>query len=370
MKYLIFSTIPFEHENFPTENEIVDKNLFGNNVGNMFFFNAIVKSLLREDNLLVRYKNGINIDDFDAGILIHANSIRNGTKKWFENDYNTILNSHIPFILVCVGSDSNANFQIQLDKDLIISIKKCYNLLLERTPSIGVRGNFTKKVLVEQVGISSDRIDVIGCPSVRYFGNKLEKFPRKYPLFSKELKIAVNFTAYYYDLDEAIYLYKILKDFSKSYVIFTDKVEADLIYKHIPVPENRRHELLPTTEDHFIIKQNRARFLARQDKIMQMMHTFDFSIGSRIHQAIISILSGCPALLIAHSSRVLEIAQHHNIPYILRSELVECEPSVEELYYRACMGMIDFYKSYDTKLIEYTNFLEKNNLHVNPDFFL
>lgn len=369
MKYLIFGTIPFEHEDFPSEEEIINKNLFGNNVGNMFFFNAIVKSLLRDGNQLIKYRSGLNVDDFDVGILIHANSIRNGTKEWFENDYKIISNSHIPFVLVCVGADSNPQFQTHLDKELITSIKKCYDLLLERTASIGVRGEFTKQVLIEQVGIQSDKIDVIGCPSVRYFGKNFKKFPRKYPLFSEKLKIAVNFTAYHYDLDEAIYLYKLLKKHSNSFVIFTDKVEADLMFNHTPVPENRRHELLPTSEKHFILRQNRARFLARQDKIMQMMSTFDFSIGSRIHQAIVSILSGCPALLIAHSSRVLEIAQHHNIPYILRTELVEREPSVEELYYRACVGMKDFYESYDEKLLEYTNFLEKNNLSVNPDFF-
>ena len=55
---------------------------------------------------------------------------------------------------------------------------------------------------------------------------------------------------------------------------------------------------------------------------------------------------------------MLEIAQHHNIPYILRSELVKEQPFVEALYYRACLGMRRFYDSYDEKLIEYTDFLQ------------
>ena len=184
------------------------------------------------------------------------------------------------------------------------------------------------------------------------------------------MKIAVNFTGYHYDNDEAIYLYKLLKDFKYSYVIFTDKVEAELLWYHKAVPEDRRHDLLPCTPCHFIIKENRARFLARQDKIMGMLNTFDFSIGSRIHQAIISILSGIPAILIAHSTRVLEIAQYHNIPYILRSELVDKQPSVETLYYRACVEMKKFYDSYDEKLVEYTTFLKKNELNVSEDFII
>lgn len=368
MRYLFFSSIPFEHETIPDEKTIVRKNLFNNNVGNTFFFNAVVRSLLCKENELIRYKPGFDMDSCDAGILVHANSIRNGTAEWFENDYQTIKNSKIPFVLVSVGSDSDSNFETHLEENVIRSIYRCYSLILERVPSIGVRGDMTKKILVEQVGIPSDRIDVIGCPSLRYFGTGFRRFSGEYRHYCKEMKIAVNFTGYHYDNDEAVYLYQLLKEHPHSFVIFTDKVEAELLWYGTAVPVYRRHDLLPGAPDHFIMRENRARFSACQNKIMDMFRTFDFSIGSRIHQAVVALLSGCPAILIAHSSRVLEIAQHHNIPYILRSELVQEQPSVEALYYRACLGMRRFYDSYDEKLIEYTDFLQKNFLKVNPDF--
>lgn len=373
MRYLTFTTIPFEHEeNFPSAEEMVKNNYFGNNIGNLFFTNAIVRSLLFEGNEIVNCKSGIDISSFDAGILMYANHIRNGSKSWFDSDYDMIKNNNIPFVIVCVGSDSDPQFHISLEPEVRESIKKCYSLILSRTESIGVRGDMTKQVLVEQVGIPENRIDVIGCPSVRYFGKNFIKKPLKdyCKIFNDDFKIAVNFTGYHYDNDEAIYLYNLLKKYKRSYVIFTDKVEAELLWYKQDVPQFRRHDLLPTTTNHFIIQQNRARFLAKQEDIMNMMRTFDFSIGSRIHQAIIAILSGCPAILIAHSLRVLEIAQHHRIPYIMRTELIERQPSVEELYYRACIGMNEFYDSYDEKLKEYTDFLQKNNLSVNPDFLL
>lgn len=370
-RYIIYGlTMPFENEREPSDDEIINRNLFGNNIGNIYFYNAVVRSLTCAENRLCHYHNGMDLGKPDVGILIYANIFRSNNEQFINQEYDRIRGTDIPYVLVCAGSDSNPEFETRLNSGVSEISKKLLELILERSASIGVRGEMTKKVLVEQVGIKPESIDVIGCPSVRYFGKNLLKFPRKYPEFSKKLKIAVNFTAYHYDNDEAIYLYQLLKNHRNSFVVFTDKVEADMLFHNVPIPEGRRHELLPTTRNHFMIKENRVRFLLRQDEMMRMMRTFDFSIGSRIHQAIVAILSGCPALLIAHSSRVLEIAQHHKIPYILRSELTERNPCIEELYYRACAGMIEFYNCYDTKLTEYSDFLIKNGLRVNPEFIL
>ena len=286
----------------------------------------------------------------------------------YDNDI--INSSEIPFVMMSIGADSDKNYRMNISELMKSNVSKLFNTILARTPEIGVRGEYTKKLLHDQCNMPLDRIKVIGCPSVRYFGKSLKKFPRKYPPFSDNLKIAVNFTGYHYDLDEAIYLYNVLKHYKNSYVIFTDKCEAELLWYKNPLPEKRQHELLPTTPNHFIIKEGRARFCANQKGIMRMLSTFDFSIGSRIHQAIIAILSGCPALLIAHSTRVLEIAQYHKIPYILRSELTEKNPPLKELYYKTVEDMSNFYKQYDIGLNDYVEYLNKAKLDVNSNFIL
>lgn len=370
MKYLVFSSIPFESE-LVSDSDMIDNNLFINNVGNTFFTNAVYNTLNSTENKIVRYHEGISsCENFDAGILIHANDIRNGMTRVLDYEYEMMEEFKIPFVMMSIGTDSDSSYNTVLDESVRISTHKLFSKILERSPSVGVRGEHTKKIVVEQCNIQENKIDVIGCPSVRYFGNKLKRYSRAFSRFSKDLKIAVNFTAYHYDIDEAIYLYKVLKEFKNSFVIFTDKVEADLLFKNKPVPSSRRHELLPTSAEHFIIKENRARFLVSQKKIMSMMKTFNFSIGSRIHQAIVSILSGTPALLIAHSTRVLEIAKYHKIPYILRSDLVEKSPSIAELYYMTCAAMNDFYDYYDDGLREYSNYLCRNRITINDDFYI
>lgn len=142
----IFSTIPFEHETIPDEKRLSGK-IYSIITLEIHFFNAVVRSLLCKENELIRYKPGFDMDSCDAGILVHANSIRNGTAEWFENDYQTIKNSKIPFVLVSVGSDSDSNFETHLEENVIRSIYRCYSLILERVPSIGVRGDMTKRFL-------------------------------------------------------------------------------------------------------------------------------------------------------------------------------------------------------------------------------
>ena len=368
MRYVVVTRLPFEHEPQLSDKEIVEKNLFTNNVGNLFFTNSVIRTLLKPGNEIVRYKKGLDLNSFDKGILIHANVIRSGCEHVFDYDYNIVSNSNIPFVMMSIGADSNKNFETSLNDGIKERVKSLFNLMLERTPSIGVRGEYTKRVLVEQCDIDSDKIKVIGCPSVRYFGNNLLKHRREFKPFSNDMKIAVNFTAYHYDLDEAIYLYHVLKNYNNSYVIFTDKVEAEMLWYNKPVPESRQHEVLPTSRNHFVIKEGRGRFCANQKSIMKMLNSFDFSIGSRIHQSIVAILSGCPALLIAHSTRVLEIAQYHKIPYILRSDLVSKNPPLEELYYKTLDDMETFYKEYNNGLKDYVDYLCQADLDINPDF--
>ena len=370
MKYMLFDKKPFEHEPYPTDEEMISKNLFLDNIGNLYFSNAVIRSLLNTGNTFHRYTNGMDLNECDYNLLIHANTIRDGGADVYNRWYSEMDTCQKPFVVIGAGTDSWDGFDVYMSQDTIDTIHKCFTRFLERTASIGVRGDYTKRVLVEQVGLPADRIDVIGCPSLRYFGKHLEKFPRKYKRFGKDLRIAVNYTSYCYHNDEALYLHKILKKYKNSYVSFTDLAEAKLLLHGTPLPADRRNDLLPTTPDHFIMQQNRAVFSPTQAGELELFKDFDFSIGSRIHQAVISVLAGCPAMLIAHSVRVLEIAQHHHIPYITRKELITRRPPLWELYYRACWGMRDFYKHYDEKLVEYTDFLQKNGLDVNPDFLL
>ena len=367
-QYLIYGGTPFESEDIG-EREIVEKNMFGGNVGNELFFNSVVRSL--SDNPTHDFSRlGIHhahIDEVKYVILPLANLVRRGCENEISNLYNLLINSCTPFVVIGVGSDSSSNLVPDLSPEVIEIASKFFNAALERTASIGVRGERTQEVFIIALGLPKDRVRVIGCPSVQYFGKRFEKRLEGYQDFSSKTKIAVYYTAYMYDNDEAIFLYKLLKNHKESYVFFTDKVEAELLWDHKPMPQNRVHDLLPTYPGHFIIRGKRANFFATQKRLMESLSGFDFTIGTRIHGIIASILSGVPGILLSTSLRTLEIAQYHNIPYIMRSDIQETT-SVELLYYKACLGMKKFYESYDEKLDVYTAFLRENNLPLSSHY--
>lgn len=363
--------LPFEHENTNVDSMLlVKENRFHNNIGNQYFFNAVVKSLKCNKNNLLSYLDCYNEPDkADYFVFPFANNIKDCFISEYINASILLNKTKQPFIITGVGTDSDSNFRIGFNPETVGIISKFYKEVLNRTTSIGVRGDITKNVLTKAFGIEADKIDVIGCPSIRYYGQHLKK-RNNYNDFSKDLKIGVNFTAYHYDIKEAIFLYNLLEQYKNSFIFFTDKVEADMLLNNIEISQKDRcHELLPTNKNHFIIRENRARFILFQKDLMSCLNTFDFMIGSRIHSSIVAILSGVPSLLIVHSTRVKEIADYHKIPYIMRSE-INSNTSLETLYYKTLYKMQSFYENYDFNLKEYTDFLIKNNIKVNEDFII
>lgn len=360
--------MPFEYEKRIPEDIVIRDNLFSNNIGNQLFFNSVVRSLNCEYNSIFHYGYGCDSPEkMDRFVIPFANNIRNYACDEYEKVFELLRKTDKPFVISGVGTDSDSNFNTKLNDEIVSVVSEFYKEVLRRTESIGVRGEHTKKVLVEKCNIPTDKIDVIGCPSVRYYGNSLKR-PSFSSDFSDESRIAVCFTAYHYDNDEAIFLYNILKNYKNSFVFFTDKVEAEMLRNGKEITDqNRLHDLLPTRRDHFIIREGRARFIPYQADLMKCFNSFSFLIGSRIHMVIAAILSGIPAMLIAHSTRVKEIADYHHIPYVYRNQLHEYS-GVRELYYKALVDMNSFYDNYSKGLEDYRVFMEKNGLVISDSF--
>ena len=145
MKSLIFTNMPMEHEQMPPDKEIVRRNLFSNNVGNEYFFNGVVKTLNCDENTITRYSDKIDEKEFDMALLINANQIKNEYQN-AKQQYETVKKFDIPFTCMCVGSDSNPNFELSLNDETREVIYDLYSEVLNRSTTMGVRGEWTKKV--------------------------------------------------------------------------------------------------------------------------------------------------------------------------------------------------------------------------------
>ena len=363
MKYYIYNYVDKTKIN---NKEYVERNLFNNNIGNLFFLQAVCNSV---DGDIV---NNAYEEEIDAYILPLANMFR-GKKNIKEIDYLYSLlknrgNKNI--VITGVGAQGKYDYtENSTDEQSDKQAKEFCEYILQHSHSIGVRGEFTKSYLMK-IGVEESRIDVIGCPSVRMFGKNFDSHPRKYRIFDKKLKIAVNFTPYNYMENVAIFIYKIFKNNINSFAMLQDQVEYDMIYNGKEIDDIKRvHALLPTYCRNPIILNNRARMFLSVDEWIRCLSTFDFTIGTRIHGNIIAILAGCPAMVIAIDSRTRELAEYHHMPYISADEINE-DTSLELLYYRACAGMNNFYLHYENTLKEYYNFMDKNNIKVKKDWIM
>lgn len=199
-------------------------------------------------------------------------------------------------------------------------------------------------------------MDVIGCPSVRYFGPHFKT--TKYRTFSDDFKIGINFTPGQYKYSWAKFFDKVFRKYNNSYAYFQDIEEGRMLLDNIPMPSSKYHDLLPTFLNHPVIKEKRGKFIVRPDDWMDDISEMDFSIGTRIHGNVIPLLAGVPSMVIAIDSRTAGLADYNNIPYIWWYEITQ-ETTMEELYYRTCSEMSKFYESFYDKYDEYINFFIK-----------
>ncbi|MCR5562125.1 MAG: polysaccharide pyruvyl transferase family protein [Desulfovibrio sp.] len=364
MNYKFCSNYPFEFENHLPDSEIIAKNLFGGNIGNILFQNSVVKSLQSNNTLFHGMPE--KEDDkrkIDAYIWPIANLFCDIFLDLINYFTEKIVIAKKPIVIVGVGADSDSDFNISVNNVTAKAIKKFFDLLLEKTYIIGLRGIYTRDFLINKIGVPHERLNVIGCPSILYHGSHLNKNIKSNV---SPQKICVHSGST--DENEAVFLNSILKKYHQSHVILTDLKQALMLQgaSYINKPKDFR-SLLPFYNDHFIIKEKRAHFFCYQNDLLKFFSNFDFTIGSRIHMTVASILSGTPALLIAHSTRVKELAMHLHIPHLDRKTIIKIN-NVQILYDFCIDKMKEFYDYYDDLLLSYKNFMKSNKLNINEEF--
>ena len=164
------------------------------------------------------------------------------------------------------------------------------------------------------------------------------------------------------DILEGLF-YDMWHNYQYSIVTFTDNIEGELLWYGKEITSMSLKRTLPFHRDHFMLKENRCVFFTKFQKIIEHLSQFDFSIGTRLHGAVASILAGVPSMLIVYGSRPLEVAQYAHIPFIKYDEVKKY--TVEELYEKALLGMEEYYRFYNANIANYVDFSRKNNLPIN-----
>lgn len=341
--------------------------VFGTNAGNMLFYTATWRTLLTEDAELVadgyaterRPSQGeadrINAE-YDRLVIPLANAFRRSFMPQLDRLTEVIRRLDVPVSVLGVG----AQFPLTADvtdapPQLQDSVRAFVSAVLDRSPSIGVRGGLTRDFLMS-LGFSDDQIDVIGCPSLSGFGGD-GALKRRRPL-RKSSRLAVTYSPYLHDA--GAFVRKVTEAFPNSYVV-PQTVEALALMLWGEPTRFAAQADLPESVDHELYRTDRMRFFVDATTWIDTLRDRDLVVGTRIHGTIAGLLAGVPSLLIAHDSRTRELAEFHAIPYA--SKRVLGRGNVKRLYESADFDA--FTKRHPQNVETFGRFLDRHGLdHV------
>lgn len=311
--------------------------LIGGNTGNLVFSQSVRRLLsTREAEIttgVFRHPPDRINAEFDHLVIPLANAFRPNYTEKLDRLSELIEQLTIPVTVVGVGAQATLGGRRRDAEVLDRAVSRFVRAVLRRSPTIGVRGEFTHAYLTS-LGFGADEVEVIGCPSMFMYGPDL-KITRKVDALTTESPIALNISPYVAALGP------ISLDHAERYpnLIYQAQNWQTLelmINGHYPMGERAKMRTtgVPVMLDHPLIRQNRVRFFLDPRTWFEHLAQYDFSFGTRIHGNIAALLAGTPALVLAHDSRTLELAQYHRIPHRKVTDLPE-RPDAAELYAEA-----------------------------------
>lgn len=297
-------------------------------------------------------------DSYDAVVLPMDDAFRLAAKgkELVGRLARNVSKLKIPVTIVGVGARFGVDKVDFSDLDpMKAEIKQLIAGIMDRTESMAVRGEVTRDYLVH-LGFSQDRIEVIGCPSIYYHGEnlKVEKGPLGEVAFYYTPQTTdprvLAFSDYYNRHSEGV-----------TYIPQERALLQDFADGRIPRADSENSLKNPAPRLH---RPENTAFLCDIVPWMDFLKTKSFSIGTRIHGNIVSILAGTPGHVICHDSRTLEMSRYLDIPHTTYAQLEDFDGAAafERSDYTAMM------RNHPARLAKYAKFLERNNLaHILYD---
>jgi hypothetical protein len=346
--------------------------VFGKNVGNLVFSDSMHRILSvpdsevlpntflgERDGVTPPYLDRIN-DEFDHFVIPLANAFRVSFLSNLDVLTQTILGLNIPVTVVGVGVSGGGG---SLDKhvtdvpdELKRGVKRFVNAVLDRSATIGVRGENTRAFL-ESLGYGEDKVDVIGCPSLYRYGGDL-RIDKKKPALTQASHFSMNVSPYVPQMGDAS-LFHAKKYKNMTYI--PQDLETLRLLTWGKNPEKFSPKM-PTHDGHPLYEEDRIRFFVDSRTWIDHLRTQDFSFGTRIHGNIAALMAGTPAYVLVHDTRTQELADFHEIPYTLVGDLPK-RIDAARLYEQADYSR--FNEGHRARFDNFTAFLDRNGIeHV------
>ena len=357
------------------------KDEINTNAGNLLFPYSISRALMvkgvRIDYVKEFPKPQLELESaakeaserYDCFVLPLANAFRISFMEHLEVLCRFIEALEIPCIVIGVGLQTKVapgKTKAYRFDDLATRFMKA---AIAKSDCVGIRGEATASYL-SRLGFEEERdFTVIGCPSMYLYGADL---PRPRPLsLSEQSSISINCKV---TLPDKVHRYmsNVMRDIPDFHYIVQNTYEMkSLLYGldlQVTSPKGfalKVPEGYPTGWDNAAVQAGRVIGFTDVPSWLDFLSKKDLSFGTRIHGNIAGVLAGAPTFIVAPDTRVLELAEYHNIPHIRRKEL-----SLKTDVFSLIEG-VDFSSvldGHEERFNHYLDFLHRNGLHTVFDY--
>ncbi|MGQ4268156.1 polysaccharide pyruvyl transferase family protein [Nocardiopsis changdeensis] len=345
----------------------IEENVFGDNAGNLIFSQASHKLLQTSDTEIV--SNGFRADaseaerineEYDAFVVPLANAFRVSFVPHLNRLSSLIEKLTIPVVVLGVGAQSDLDYGLKRMERLNEPVRRFASAVLDRSASIGVRGEFTERYL-KSLGFND--VEVIGCPSMFMDGDRLS-VTKKVAELDSDSAVAVNASRSALGAgDVGGIVSSNFERYPNMRYFAQETKDLALLYWGDASGVEDRHDPMPVHRTHPLFLQNRVNVHLDPATWIDALRDYDFSFGTRIHGNIAALLAGTPAVVLCHDSRTLELCRYFDIPHRVIRDLpsdVDAADLHREADYTA------MHAGHAERFARFTAFLEKNGLsHVH-----
>lgn len=346
---------------------VYHRNLIGNNAGNLVFLQATHRILaargveIEAGDVMGDARRASMVNErFDVCVIPLANAFRISYEAGLRRMVRFIERLTIPVVILGVGAQSNEHFSYDYQKPIEPLVRQFVTAVLDRGPSIGVRGEMTAEYLR---GLGFRDIEVIGCPSMFLHGDRLS-VEKRLPALDRSAKVSINVSPYVTAMGPIVMSH--LERYPNLTYIPQDLDTLGLLIRgDAPRDAAEQGGPMPFHASHPLFEQRKVRFYVEPWPWMNDLADADFSFGTRIHGNITALLAGTPAYLFAHDSRTLELARYFEIPHRLMSQ-IPADIDAADLYEEADFsGMIS---GHAARFATFVDYLGRHGLqHVFAD---
>ncbi|MFI6348993.1 polysaccharide pyruvyl transferase family protein [Streptomyces sp. NPDC050560] len=345
-----------------TVEDALHQDVIATNSGNLIFSDATHKILQTPGTEVV--SNGIQTpvaeagrinEEFDVFVVPLANAFRPSFERSLIRLTRLISRLRIPVVVAGVGAQTGLDYNPARLAPMADSVRAFVSAVLDRSATIGVRGEFTEKYL-RDLGFTA--VEVVGCPSLFQDGDTVDIVKGRG--LDRSSRIAVNGSHGSFKQKRLARIVRgAWEEYPETVFIGQNLTEARQLHWREAYDAKEAPRSMPTHPEHPMFREGRVRVFVDPVTWIDELRDFDYSFGARIHGNIAALLAGTPATVLCGDSRTLELARYFEIPHRTIPDIPD-DLRPEDLFAEADFG--PFVKGHRDRFDRFVDFLARNGL--------